>query len=476
MDIFFPLDDAYIVQHVVDGLILGAESRYADSTPMTGATSPLFVLLVYALAHIFEVTQAQLTVVIGSLVAYLWGVYRFARVSGLSALLSALITFFALLFGHSFYQLLNGLETGLAMAVVIWTCYLFRDGYPYYRWSFVILGLMPFVRPELGVLGLVVFAYALYGVRGAANSNRLALLGLGYAITGAAVVMLFLFWTSGSLIPNTLGAKVYFFAEGCLPFFTKLSVVASAFTSYAAFAGMGVLGVFGLAVSRLKWVAIAFFVMFFVAYVLRFPGALFHNHYRYVHLLFPLIVVGWISLLSSNKGWLAKGSFALFLVALSWSALGFSRVIADYQEGMRISRVELKGVADWVAEHVPELDSVLVHDAGFISLVGKQPLVDLVGLKSPSSVEAHRKYTWTRCGRAPEAIDEIASKTGASYFVVLDDWDRIFRLTDSLRYMGWHVERADSQRGATKYHVYQITVIPTKTLAPINRRSGDSKK
>ena len=186
MDIFFPLDDAYIVQHVVDGLILGAESRYADSTPMTGATSPLFVLLVYALAHIFEVTQAQLTVVIGSLVAYLWGVYRFARVSGLSALLSALITFFALLFGHSFYQLLNGLETGLAMAVVIWTCYLFRDGYPYYRWSFVILGLMPFVRPELGVLGLVVFAYALYGVRGAANSNRLALLGLGYAITGAA--------------------------------------------------------------------------------------------------------------------------------------------------------------------------------------------------------------------------------------------------------------------------------------------------
>ena len=72
MDIFFPLDDAYIVQHVVDGLILGAESRYADSTPMTGATSPLFVLLVYALAHIFEVTQAQLTVVIGSLVAYLW--------------------------------------------------------------------------------------------------------------------------------------------------------------------------------------------------------------------------------------------------------------------------------------------------------------------------------------------------------------------------------------------------------------------
>ena len=78
MDIFFPLDDAYIVQHVVDGLILGAESRYADSTPMTGATSPLFVLLVYALAHIFEVTQAQLTVVVGGLVAYLWGVFRFA--------------------------------------------------------------------------------------------------------------------------------------------------------------------------------------------------------------------------------------------------------------------------------------------------------------------------------------------------------------------------------------------------------------
>jgi hypothetical protein len=99
---------------------------------------------------------------------------------------------------------------------------------------------------------------------------------------------------------------------------------------------------------------------------------------------------------------------------------------------------------------------IMVHDAGYISLRGSQPLIDLVGLKSPSSVEAHRRYTWTACRRDPRALDVIARASEAKYLVVLDDWDRIFELSAGLRRAGWSVLRADRERGATRYTVYRI--------------------
>jgi len=125
-------------------------------------------------------------------------------------------------------------------------------------------------------------------------------------------------------------------------------------------------------------------------------------------------------------------------------------------ERIEFARIELAGVSDWVATHVPADAVVMVHDAGYISLQGRQPLVDLVGLKTPASVEAHRRFTWSQCRRDPRAMDAIARASGARYLVVLDDWDRIFELSAGLRQAGWSVLRADGERGATQYSVYRI--------------------
>lgn len=464
--ITFPLDDAYIVQHTVNGLLAGEETRYIGSSPIAGATSPFFVILILLVSYVVQVDLAQAIVTAAGLLLYGAGVFRFSKLSGLGTVLAGVVTAFALLFGHVLYQLLNGLETGLAMAAVVWVCVFFRHGYPSKKWHFSVLGVLPFIRPELGVLSLALLAYSLAMVRGSVDANRLALVAAFFVFLGALPVMLFLFWASGSIFPNTVSAKVYFFAEGCLPLQTKLLVVGSAFWRYGLFAGVGIMGVMGLVVSRLRWVGLSFVCVFVLAYVLRFPGALYHNHYRYMHLLFPFVVVGWVSLLVSTRPWVRRSASFVFLIACVMTLFSLPRVIADYAEGIKISRVELNGVAEWVAKNVPEDSPVLVHDAGMISLMGKQPLVDLVGLKTPSSVDIHKKYTWLYCGRVPQAIEEIALLNHTRYFVVLNDWDRVFRLVDSLRYVGWNVERLDGERGLTRYNVYRIDPPESSSIIP----------
>ena len=44
------------------------------------------------------------------------------------------------------------------------------------------------------------------------------------------------------------------------------------------------------------------------------------------------------------------------------------------------------------------LVKVMVHDAGYVGFAARQRIVDLVGLKTPSSLEPHRELTWKSCG------------------------------------------------------------------------------
>src|SRR6185437_14310541 len=71
---------------------------------------------------------------------------------------------------------------------------------------------------------------------------------------------------------------------------------------------------------------------------------------------------------------------------------------------------ELVNTAMWVDTNVPADAVVLVHDAGAISTFAHRRAVDLVGLKTPSSIEAHRRLTAPSCGRdRPAAIADIAA-------------------------------------------------------------------
>jgi hypothetical protein len=337
----------------------------------------------------------------------------------------------------------------MAMAAFTWTLIALDYDRPP-DWGYALAGIQCFVRPELAALS-VIFVTCIISKRPVGW-----LRGILTALCFFVIPALLLFWVSGTLVPNTLSAKMYFFAEGCRADSFKFAFGLSAFRTFISGLGFFATGFAMAVISKQRLVLFSFAAMFLFAYFQKFPGALFHNSSRYLYLLMPIAVFGWAECLGHRHRLFRLCSMALgAIVALSvLYSLGPSLRIHVAEVNRRSSNNSK--MAQWVARNVPKQAIVMVHDAGRISAAGEQPLVDLVGLKSSYSVAVHRRTTFKECRRVPIAISDIARNAQASYLVVTADWDRIFGLTESLRKTGWSVERADSDRGNTFYRVYKI--------------------
>lgn len=454
----FPMDDAYIVQHAVESLHARVDARYGGS-PLSGVTSPLHVLVIWVLSVVMPVPWAQFLVAGASFVAWVAGAVELARRTGVPWHGQMLLAALSLLGGMIFYQSFNGLETGLAMAVGVWALVLFLEPARVRRWHAALLGVLPFVRPELAILSALLFVrHAVHGADGWRWVWARVRAVLPWCVAGALPVLAFILWQGGGVLPNTVMAKAYFFAEGCMPWGVRWVHWSAALHAFSMAFGLGwaSVGLFGLLASRLRWVLVPFVAGFLFAYLDRLPGALFHNWHRYVYVLMPALVAGWAALLTLPIRLMRLPFVAALVVAVAASAALFWDGVLRLQGGVDFTRSELAGVSTWVATHVPDASTVLVHDAGHVALVGRQHLVDVVGLKSPSSVPVHAAYTWAQCSSRTPALGVIAQRAGAEYLVALNDWDRFFHLTDSLRDAGWDVVRVDGARGETAYRVYRI--------------------
>lgn len=454
----FPMDDAYIVQHAVESLHAGVDARYGGS-PLSGVTSPVHVLVIWVLSLVMPVPWAQFLVACVSFVAWVAGAVELARRTGVPWHGQVLLAGLSSLGGMIFYQAFNGLETGLAMAVGAWALVWFLEPVRARPWHAALLGALPFVRPELAVLSaLLVVRHAVHGADGGRVVWARFRLVSPWCVAGALPPLAFLLWQGGSVLPNTVMAKAYFFADGCMPWGVRLVHWSEALRSFSMGFGLGwaSVGLVGLLASRLRWVLVPFVAIFLLVYLDRLPSALFHNWHRYVYVLMPALVAGWAALLTLPIRWMRFPFVAALVVAVFASALLFWDGVLRLQGGVDFTRRELAGVSVWVASHVPEQSTILVHDAGYVALAGRQHLVDVVGLKSPPSMQVHAEYTWAQCSSRTQALGVIAQQAGAEYFVVLNDWDWFFHLTDNLKDAGWDVVRVDAERGETAYRVYRI--------------------
>lgn len=455
----YPLDDAYIVQHVVDSLHQRRDVRF-EAGALTGVTSPVHVALVWMLSFVLPIDLAQFGVAMAGYCLFLSGMAVLAGRHCQSPI--DRLVFFLLVagLGMALYQALNGLETGLVMALLVWVMVFFARPLPTHVASNLLLGVGPLLRPELLVLsGLLLLRQLFALMRGPDHQVRAARMALtfGYLALGFAGPAVFVWHFGGAIWPQTALAKKYFFAEGCMPVSVKSQVVWAALLTWSRELGVLSVGwVFLIFVPLGRWL-LAFLGLFLGAYLLNFPGALFHNSQRYLCALLPLVLMGWVWAAGRVQGkrWgLALRVSLLIAVAQSW--LSFPVWVASLSDGVRFSRTELREVATWVAQNTPSNSRVLVHDAGYISLLGQQRLIDLVGLKTPDVVPIHGALTWAQCSRNTRALSVIADQFDAQYFVVFNDWDRIFKLTAGLRGAGWGLRRIDGVRGARAYVVYSL--------------------
>ncbi|MET0344002.1 MAG: hypothetical protein ABW252_23510 [Polyangiales bacterium] len=452
----FPVDDAYISLHNGSVFFRGSDDRFVGTPPLVGSTSAVHVVLSAIFQLVLSPVWAHWVVTMLGALAYALALLRLAFVLRASVLEALWMLLAAMLVAQTPHTLMNGLETGFALAGVTWALAAARDREGR-AWELpVACGTLPFLRPELvAVSGLLMLIRVVRDYK--AGGMRAALKSAGWFALAAAPWALLLLITTGAPFPNTVEAKKNFFSEGCRPANERLHTLVATFRGFRESIGyFAYAGALLLLLTLTGWTGLLFTAVFGWAYYTRFPGALSHYEQRYMYVLLPFLFYGVATLFSLRRAlprWIAAGLFGLCIVQ------AVPQVVPHWRFHLGciwFTRVELDGAAKWLQANARGR-KILLHDAGYVGAFVDARLADLVGLKTPDSIPDHRDLTWSTCGGGRgEAMRQIALREQPDFLVVLGAWDRIFGISEALRAQGWEL----TPRYEHEYIVFEVVRRP----------------
>ncbi len=431
----FPLDDAYITLHNARVLLEGRDPVYGVPA-LIGATSSVHLALLAIMGTLLPLPVASLAINVAAGVAYALGLDKLVRQAGVEGWQTPVLVVTGLLAGTASIQLVNGLETGLAMATVTWLLVLADD-----RRLPLLVGIAPFVRPELAILAGLLMVRRLYRDRFSA---------LPSVAIAAAVALPWIVWlwlATGSPLANTASAKEAFFAEAHSPWSYRIGAIYDAFAASGTWAIL--IGVPGLRRVKAGWCALGFILLVLAVVSVTVPGALNWNDARYLAVFIPALIYG-LAALSASSGdrvgpvLVAMVATFTLIMAIKWVPLLLTE--------RKTAVAEVREIARTMAQ-VPPGATVLIHDAGMVAWGRPNArLIDVVGLKTPSSVAFHRAYTRGGC-QWDRALDAIARKNNATYALILQEpfWDCV---SADLTRAGWVLTPLPS--GQSRYQLYRI--------------------
>ncbi|MBA4388331.1 MAG: hypothetical protein C0404_10145 [Verrucomicrobia bacterium] len=476
----FPIDDSYITIHNAKALYEGEDVNFEGVSPLAGSTSVIHLFLVTLLMFVMPPLHAAYVAAWLGIAAYATGLLRLALAFGVSSWRALGVTAIGLLAGLIPHQLLNGLETGLAMAGVTWALAMAVEWTAASRWALcVFCGAMPGLRPELSALSALLLCYLAARSLKDEPAPRTALLIAGYAGAALAVLapwMLAYYVATGAPYPSTVVAKKLFFAEGTLPFDTRVSWAFEGLSHFAANMGLMLVGVVALSVNRLGLLLLAFFAVFAVTFGASFPGALNHYECRYQYVLAPALVFGLLLILRHRTralSWAGRALLSLLLVQVILQLPACLDLISSWRAN---TAHNIMPAVEWCNTNLPPSSRLLVHDVGCISFASRFQLIDMVGLKTPSAIDLHRRFTYPSAGaQRHRAVDEIARSGLTDYLVVLDSWDGIFRIKGGLTKRKWDMQCVyDSDSHYKVYRMVRFKTLsqPVSGVAATNSASG----
>lgn len=462
--ISFPMDDAYITLQNAKNFFNFSDNQFIDSSDLQGSTSIAHTMLVGILLFIFnDLLALSVAGLIGGII-YILAIVRLIHLQKLNPTLQIFVLFLANFCGYTAFQLTNGLETSLAMAATAWAITLFIGNNVEKKIILpILLGSLPFVRPELFALS------ALLGITlaiEAISTNEKYLFSLFkllvLALIGFLPFIYIIYIDTGNIIPNTISAKMYFFAEGCAPAKHKMEVIEHAIVHWFIHPlGISATLLLGLIYSKVGRILLVFIGIFFIAYFLKLPGALGHYEGRYFYILIPILILGATNLFSrwSSDSQYAKEMFALIIVSITIHIINYNlhEVKMKIKSHRGFTKHELESTADWVNNHTNLGTRILIHDAGYISYATQgRHYIDLVGLKTFSNSLIHQEHTWRSCGKARgQAMQQIITEFQPDYLIVFNGWDKVFNLTEKLSSNGFHLQLKSSLNKS--YQIYKIT-------------------
>lgn len=463
-----PLDDSYISLHSAQVLHWGADPNFPNTPPLVGITNAPYVLVLWALLLALPPLVALAAASWLGILCYALGLVALGRAFRLPTWATLALAALGLTIAKVPYQLLNGVETGMAMGITVWTLALAKTDTKWgQRVAAVLCGVAPFLRPELVALsGLVLAAFFFQEHKRGGNMQRALRESAplwGLTLLAALPWLIWYGVSTGSVIPQTIAAKRFFFADGCAPPAYRWDVLQMSVRLFIAVLGIFIASFIFLVRGRLGRCIALFLPLFFFVYYERLPSALLHNQGRYGYILVPILLFGLASGLGERWLWARRAAYALLLASCLQTGDRFSFQWNQFLEHRDHAAQSMSSVATWANANLPATATLLIHDAGYISYATKFRLVDFVGLKTLSSIEMNRRYTYGRCGAGPAlAVSEIARQAKPDYLVMLDDWDGVFRVTAGLRSLGWGLDEVNH---SGDYRVFRLT-------RPLERHSG----
>lgn len=431
----FPIDDAYITLSNARVFISGQPDANYGTSYLTGATSPIHLLLVALAGLVMDPVKALMLIGVGGAVLYFVALQRLVVAACLAGWRRIAILWIGMVWGYAVFHYLNGLETSLAMALTAWMLVLAEDR----RKLPILAGLAPFLRPELAVLGGLFMIRLGWQLRSTPKQ-----LGTVFLVAGL-VALPWAVWVwaeTGHVFPSTMSAKLAFFREWILFLPRKLEMSAGAL--YYSLQLPLYVGLVGL--RRAQWPALLFVAIYVAACVYLMPNALNWNEGRYASVLTPVLVMGLANLAAERS----KASNVLLSVLTAASFFTLYMGIAEYSREIAYAW-RVRDHAKFVAT-LPASSVVLVHDAGWVEWEKpKAKLVDLVGLKTLGIEPIHTKYSEHQCAWS-KSFDVIARKYHATHVVVLNRWTWPC-VADNFRERGWKLNPVYSDL----YTVYEMS-------------------
>jgi hypothetical protein len=453
-----PIDDGYTTVHDAQVLMLhgGHDPNYVGISPLNGETSLVHLALVALLVPMGGEWASYLVSWL-AILAYVLGVIRLARLFKVSRVAMMLTVAVAVTTGVMGYQLLNGLETGLAMATGVWLLALAMER-EHLVWFGLLCGLAPFVRPELGLLALLLIGVVGWQLVRAQEPRRLYGLLLA-AVAGAAPWVLWSAIATGRLLPTTVSAKAAWFAEQGLPRSTKLHYTRLAVSRFAGQVGPLLLVVPALAAFALGRVALLFALGFYAVYFYRYSSELNFYFDRYQYILIPALLLALLWIAARSKVAWRRAGVGLAVASLLFALVTFSGHWGEWTGSRNFTTAQLRSVAQWANTHIPTRSVVMIHDAGYIAYGTDLHLVDFVGLKTPLAVKLNQRNIaaetdWT--GRA-KALSGLAQARHPEYLILLKEWDYDFGITRAFQTEGWRLTLLRNVAHVNGYDVYALT-------------------
>lgn len=490
----FPVDDAYITLHNAQVLHLGHDPNYAGVPALAGATSPFHLALVSALLFVLQPLWALDIAAWLGVFAFALGIARLCRSQSVPPGPAFLLVVAGLLAARTPHQLMNGLETGWALAGIAWALAFASEEGPAAALALAaVCGTLPFLRPELAALSALLLPLPAWRARRSSRNPAPALQAVGFApaarpaiahskpslpaalsvlgkcaLVAALAASPWMLWqlaATGSIVPATIAAKRYYFAEANLSKEIKWIFVEGSLVALLRACGPLCVAALALPFTRIGRIALTFTAILLAAYYCQFPGALTHAQSRYLYIVLPFLIFGAASAFRLLARWPAPCRWMTLFAAVAacQAALLAPFTWREHQAEQAKTRYELAGVAAWCDKNLPPESRLLIHDAGYISYATRFQMEDLVGLKTPSNITFHRDLTYpTNGAQRATAIHAAALRARADYIIVLDLWDGIFKITDGLRHYGW---RLDPVRTEGIYRVYRLSRVQSTPTA-----------